>query len=103
MALIERSESPELVRGVERSLEVRLGAFGGFELRPTRIFVWSGEERDGHERVVSLGREPRSLDIPRREHELRAGAVHVRTLGNPLMTLALAGVHAVRKLTSETP
>jgi hypothetical protein len=34
--------------------------------------------------------------IPRRERELLAGAVRVRTLGNPLMTLALAGVHAFR-------
>jgi hypothetical protein len=34
--------------------------------------------------------------IPRRERELRAGTVSVRSLGNPLMTIALAGVHAVR-------
>jgi hypothetical protein len=34
--------------------------------------------------------------IPRRERELQAGIVRVRSLGNPLMTIALAGVHAVR-------
>jgi hypothetical protein len=34
--------------------------------------------------------------IPRRERELLAGAVRVRMLGNPVMTLALAGVHALR-------
>ena len=89
------------VRGVERSLEVQLGPLGGFDLRPTRCFLWSGEERKGRERVVSLGTPPRSLLILRRERELRAGAVHVRSLGNPLMTVALAGVDVARKLAEE--
>jgi hypothetical protein len=102
MPLIERRESSEPVKGVERALEVRLGAVGGFELRPTRIFLWSGEEREGRERVVSLGSPPRSLDLERRERELHAGSLHVRSLGNPLMTIALAGVHAARKLAEET-
>jgi hypothetical protein len=101
VALIERKESPVHVRGVERSLEVQLGPFGGFDLRPTRFFVWSGVEREGQERVVSLGSAPRSLLIPRREREVRAGVVHVRSRGNPLMTLALAGVHAAKKLARE--
>lgn len=101
MSLIERRESSEPVKGVERALEVRLGAVGGFELRPTRIFLWSGEEREGRERVVSLGSPPRSLDLERRERELHAGSLHVRSLGNPLMTIALAGVHAARKLAEE--
>ena len=103
MAQIERRTSAEAVRGVERSLEVRLGVLGGFELRPTRLFLWKGEERDQTERIVSLGREPRSLDIPRRETELKAGAVEVRALGNPLMTIALAGVHALRRLADGGP
>jgi hypothetical protein len=103
MSLIERRAGQELVRGAERALEVRLGALGGFELRPTRLFLWSGEEREATQRVVSLGREPRSLDIPRREQELRVGGVEVRSLGNPLMTIALAGVHALRRLADETP
>ncbi len=101
MPLVERRESSEPVKGVERALEVRLGAVGGFELRPTRIFLWSGEEREGRERVVSLGSPPRSLDLERRERELHAGSLHVRSLGNPLMTIALAGVHAARKLAEE--
>jgi hypothetical protein len=103
MPPIERRRSTEVVRGVERSLEVKIAGLGGFELRPTRLFLWSGEEREASERIVSLGTEPRSLDIPRREHELRAGAIEVRTLGNPLLTLALAGVHAIRRLTEEPP
>ena len=96
MAQVERRETGARVRGRERELEVQLGALGGFELRPTRLFVWTGNERAGRERLVSLGSAPRNLMIPRRERELRAGAVRVRSLGNPLMTLALAGVHAVK-------
>ena len=101
MSLSERGGSPERRRGVERSLEIQVGGLGGVELRPTRIFLWGGEERAGHERIVSLGSPPRSLVIPRRERRLEAGAVRVRTLGNPLLTIALAGVHAVRQLTDE--
>lgn len=96
MSRIERRRSAARVRGRERELELQLGAFGGFELRPTRLFLWTGKERTGRERVVSLGSPPRSLLIPRRERELHAGAVRLRSLGNPLMTIALAGVHAVR-------
>jgi hypothetical protein len=96
MSRIERRRSETRVRGRERELEVQLGALGGFEVRPTRVFVWAGHERGRQERIVSLGSSPRSLMIPRRERELLAGTVRVRTLGNPLMTIALAGVHAVR-------
>jgi hypothetical protein len=32
---------------------------------------------------------------------VQAGAVHVRSLGNPLMTVALAGVHVARRLARE--
>ena len=97
----QEPEKPELVRGVERSFEVQLGRFGGFDLRPTRFFLWSGTEREGRERVVPLGSAPRSLMIPRRRRELHAAGVDVRSLGNPLMTIALAGVHAARKLARE--
>ena len=96
MSRIERRVSATGVRGRERALEVQLGALGGFELRPTRLFVWGGNARAGRERVVSLGRAPHNLMIPRRERELQAGAVRVRSLGNPMMTIALAGVHALR-------
>jgi hypothetical protein len=96
----DKTNKPERIRGVERSLEVQLGTLGGFEVRPTRFFLWSGEERHGRERVLSLGSAPRSLLIPRRPREMQAGAVRVRSLGNPLMTIALAGVHAARKLRS---
>jgi hypothetical protein len=98
----EPDRSPAVpVTGVERAFEVQLGSLGGFELRPTRLFLWSGGSREQGQRVLPIGGAPRSLDIPRQERELQAGAVHVRTLGNPLMTIALAGVHAVRRAVSE--
>ena len=101
MSRIERRESAARVRGREREFEVQLGSLGGFELRPTRLFLWFGEERSGRERIISLGSAPRSLMIPRREREVRAGLVRVRSLGNPLMTIALASVHAVRAARKE--
>jgi hypothetical protein len=100
MGLIERRDSPARVRGRERGFEIQLGELGGFELRPTRLFLWPGSDRDGQSRVLSLGQPPRSLLLPRKESEYRAGAVRMRSVGNPLMTLALAAVQtavAVRR------
>jgi hypothetical protein len=97
----ERERKPARIRGVERSLEVQIGSLGGFDLRPTRFFVWAGEERKGRERVVPLDSPPRSLRIPRRERRVEVGLVRARTLGNPLMTIALAGVHAAKKISAE--
>jgi hypothetical protein len=94
----ESSSPPERVRGVERSFQVQVGGLGGFELRPTRFFVWGGAERGGAERILPLGARPRNLLAPRRPRELHVGAVHVRTLGNPLLTVALAGVYVVRRV-----
>jgi hypothetical protein len=95
---IDRAKKPVRKRGVERSLEVQLGPLGGIEVRPTRVFLWPGAERAGRERIVSLGMPPRNLLVPRRQREVHAGPVHVRSLGNPVMTVALAGVHVARKL-----
>lgn len=97
MRSVEKSRSPERIRGVERSLEVQVGSIGGFDLRPTRFFIWAGSTREGREQVLPLGAAPRNLQIPRRPRKLKAGTVTVRSLGSPLMTIALAGVHAVRK------
>jgi hypothetical protein len=98
---LEGTRKPVRRRGVERSLEIQVGPLGGLELRPTRLFVWAGAERAGTERIVSLGVPPRTLVVPRRERELQAGPVHVRSLGNPVMTVALAGVHVARKIARE--
>jgi hypothetical protein len=89
---------PTKIRGAERSLQVEVRGLGGFELRPTRVFVWGGDERGATERILPLGSAPRSLTIPRRLRQRRAGAVELRTLGNPVLTVALAGVHAARAL-----
>jgi hypothetical protein len=97
----ERETKPARIRGVERSLEVQIGSLGGFDLRPTRFFVWAGEERKGRERVVPLDSPPRNLRIPRRERRVEVGLVRARTLGNPLLTIALAGVYAAKKVSSE--
>lgn len=91
-------EKPDRIRNVERSVEVQIGGLGGFDLRPTRFFVWTGSDRSGQERVLSLGGPPRNLRIARRRRELRAAGVRVTSLGNPLMTVALAGVHAAKRL-----
>ncbi|HEX5468984.1 MAG TPA: hypothetical protein VFW80_08050 [Gaiellaceae bacterium] len=96
MGLVERRNSPARVRGRERGFEVQLGELGGFELRPTRLFLWPGLDREGQARVVSLGRAPRNLLLPRKESEYRAGALRVRSVGNPLMTVALAAVQTAR-------
>ena len=102
MSRVER-RAGDRVRGRERELEIQLGALGGLEVRPTRIFLWPGDERAGRERIISLGTQPRSLMIPRRERELSAGPVRVRRLGNPVMTIALACVHAVQAARRGTP
>lgn len=97
MAPIEHIRRSEAVTGQERALELRLGSLGGIELRPTRLFVWKGSSRDETQRVVAFGERPSGLDYPRHETVTRAGGVEVRTLGNPLMTLALAGVIAFKR------
>ena len=96
MAPVEHERSAEKRTDVERSVEVRLGSLGGFELRPTRLFLWQGGTRRERERVVSFGREPIGLGRSRNDSTLRAGAVEVRANGNPLVTIALAGIVAFR-------
>jgi hypothetical protein len=99
---VEDGAQTPAVRGVERTVEVQLGGLGGIEVRPTRVFLWNGRERTGNERLLALGSAPQSLDLPRRERAVEAGGVRVRTLGNPLVTLALVGVHAARAALRET-
>jgi hypothetical protein len=106
MGPIERRNSPARVSGRERGFEIQLGDLGGFELRPTRLFLWPGSDRETQARVLSLGRAPRNLLLPRTETEYRAGAVRMTSVGNPLMTIALAAVQtakAVRRRGSSGP
>jgi hypothetical protein len=97
MPLLRYEESPGEIVGTERALEIKLGALGGLEVRPTRVFLWSGAERTENERLVSLAEEPVGLDYGRRESTLNVGPVAVRSRGNPLMTVALAGAIAFRR------
>jgi hypothetical protein len=98
MPPLERDLRPEKIVGSERAFEVKMGGLGGFELRPTRLFVWKGAERGETEKLVSLADQPVGLEYPRHESTLRMGGVEVRSRGNPLMTLALAGAIAFRRL-----
>ena len=98
MAEEQEETKPERIRNVERSLQVEIRGLGGFELRPTRIFVWGGDERGATERILPLGAAPRSLTIPRRLRERQSGVITLKTLGNPILTVALAGVHSARAL-----
>lgn len=97
MALLERNVQPEPIRGTERAFEIKLGSLGGVEVRPTRLFVWKGSEREVAERVVPLADRPVGLSHARQESTIRAGAVELRSRGNPLMTLAIAGAVALKR------
>ena len=98
MAPLERSVSPQPVTGAERAFEVKLGALGGVEVRPTRVFLWKGGDRCESERLVSLADRPVGLEYERQESTIRVGQLELRTRGNPLMTLAMAGAIALRRL-----
>lgn len=76
-------------------MAVQVGGLGGVDVRPTRVFVWIGPHRDG-ERIVSFGRPPRPLMLPRRRREFTAGPVRVSALGNPLVTLGKTGFTLAR-------
>ena len=97
MPLLRRDESPDEFVGTERAFEIELGGLGGFELRPTRVFVWTGDERERSQRLVPLADRPIGLDRSRRESIVHVGPVKVRSRGNPLMTVALAGAIAFRR------
>ncbi len=103
MGALERTVAPEPIAGTERAFEVKLGALGGVELRPTRLFLWRGGARDASERLVSLGARPVGLGYERRESTIRVGAVELRSRGNPLLTLAMAGTIALRRLVEDEP
>jgi hypothetical protein len=86
--------------GEERSFVLQVGALFGVDVRPSRVFVWGGNDR-GSRRIVPLGRSPKTMVIPRRRRQFRAGPVEVTLLGNPLVTLGQAGVTALRAARKE--
>jgi len=88
--MIQASRSPVLERGQERQVTVQLGRRFGFDLRPSRFFVWPGPEREGRERIVSLGKPPARMLAPRRRRFLRVGPAEISYLGSPAVTVPLS-------------
>lgn len=83
------------VAGVERGVALEVGPVVGVELRPTRAFVRVAGGRVV--RVVPLSANPRPLRRPRRAWGLRVGPLRMTGVGNPVVTVGLAGAHAVRR------
>jgi hypothetical protein len=80
----------ETTRHEERSIALRLGGWGGADVRPTRLFLWVGQRETGQEWLLPLGRSPRLLRRPRRRRHLTVRhRWQVSYLGNPLVTLGL--------------
>ncbi|MHB9150977.1 MAG: hypothetical protein ACYC33_13035 [Thermoleophilia bacterium] len=101
-ALPERYSVDEIaVRDQERALAVTAGRLGGAEIRPTRVFLWLGTRTAGRERMISMGSQPRLLRSCRRRH-LDLGPCQVSFLGNPVLTLGLFAVKAVRNTVGRT-
>ena len=82
--------------GIERAVALEVGPMVGVELRPTRAFVRLGRGRR-LVRVVPLSARPRPLRRPRRAWGVAFGPVRLTGVGSPVLTVGLAGVHAVRR------
>jgi hypothetical protein len=89
---VQASRSPVTERGQERQMAVQVGRSFGFDLRPSRLFVWAGPQREGHERIVSLGKPPARMQAPRRRRWLKIGPAEISYLGSPAVTLPLSAV-----------
>jgi hypothetical protein len=87
---VQASRSAVTERGQERQVAVQVGRSFGFDLRPSRLFVWAGAEREGHERIVSLGKPPARMQAPRRRRWLKVGPAEISYLGSPAVTLPLS-------------
>ena len=61
---VQASRSAVIERGQERQVAVQVGRSFGFDLRPSRLFVWAGAEREGHERDQEGDRRDSSLLHP---------------------------------------
>jgi hypothetical protein len=67
------------------------------------VFVWKGGDRQESERLVPLADRPVGLDHERQESTIRVGQLELRSRGNPLMTLAMAGAIALRRIVEDEP
>ena len=87
---LQATRSPLVERGQERQVTVQLGRRFGFDLRPSRFFVWAGPQREGHERILSLDRPPARMLAPRRRRFLSVGPAEISYLGSPAVTVPLS-------------
>jgi hypothetical protein len=99
MSAAEHKEVAE--SGQERRFELQFGRWGGFDLRPSRAFVWFGYDRE-RQRIVSYDRPPRLPRRPRRVRYVRLGALQIGSVGSPLVTLPLWLVAALRHATGSS-
>lgn len=76
-------------------MEVQVGPLFGVDLRPSRVFLWTGARRE-NARILPLGRPPRTLRMARRRRILSLGPLQVTMLGNPIVTLGKTGVALAR-------
>jgi hypothetical protein len=101
MSRVETTKSALVEQGRERQLSIQAGSLFGVDLRPSRLFLWLGEERRGQERVVSLDRPPRVLRGQPRRRFLRLGAAEISYLGNPAVTLTLSAYNYGRRVLAD--
>jgi hypothetical protein len=97
MPRVETNKSALVEQGQERQLSVQAGSLFGVDLRPSRLFLWPGEERQGQERLVSLDQPPRVLRGQPRRRFLRLGPAEISYLGNPAVTLTLSAYNYGRR------
>jgi len=97
MSRVETTKSAAVEQGRERQLSIQAGSLFGVDLRPSRLFLWLGDERRGQERVVSLDRPPRVLRGQPRRRFLRVGPAEISYLGNPAVTLTLSAYNYGRR------
>jgi hypothetical protein len=99
---LQASRSTVTERGQERQVAVQVGRSFGFDLRPSRLFVWAGSEREGHQRIVSLGKPPARMQAPRRRRWLKVGRAEISYLGSPAVTVPLSAVRYAQHVRRRT-
>ena len=98
MPRVETTKSALVEQGRERQLSIQAGPLFGVDLRPSRLFIWLGDERRGQERVVSLDRPPKVLRGQPRRRFLKLGPAEISYLGNPAVTLTLSAYNYGRRV-----
>ena len=101
MSRVETTKSALVEQGRERQLSIQAGSLFGVDLRPSRLFLWLGDERRGQERVVSLDRPPKVLRGQPRRRFLKLGAAEISYLGNPAVTLGLSAYNYGRRVLAD--